>query len=71
LGDKWDAVMEKGMLNGVVVLKGEGKRVDVVNDNVESKELPVVLIPYYSWANRGEGEMNVWFLEKVRGVSLR
>lgn len=71
LGDKWDAVMEKGMLNGVVVLKGEGKRVEVADDKVETKELPVVLIPYYSWANRGEGEMNVWFLERVKGVSLK
>lgn len=71
LGDRWDAVMERGKLNGVVVLKGEGKRVDVVSDEVETRKLKVELIPYYSWANRGEGEMSVWFLERVKGVSLR
>lgn len=71
LGDKWDAVMEREKLNGVVVLKGEGKRVDVVSDDVETRRLKVELIPYYSWANRGEGEMSVWFLERVKGVSLR
>ncbi|RFM34562.1 glycoside hydrolase family 127 protein [Chitinophaga silvisoli] len=71
LGDKWDVVMEKGMLNGVVVLRGEGKRVEVRDGVVDTREEKVTLIPYYSWANRGEGEMSVWFLEKVRGVSLR
>jgi uncharacterized protein len=25
------------------------------------KDIPVTLIPYYAWANRGEGEMKVWF----------
>ncbi|SFW47299.1 glycoside hydrolase family 127 protein [Chitinophaga sancti] len=70
LGDKWEVVKE-GMLNGVVVLKGEGKRVEVRESGVETVTQGVTLIPYYSWANRGEGEMSVWFLEKVRGVSLR
>jgi DUF1680 family protein len=33
------------LLDGVTVLQGNG----------------LTLIPYYSWANRGEGEMTVWF----------
>jgi len=36
---------EPGMLGGVDVLKSDG----------------ITAIPYYSWANRGEGEMMVWF----------
>jgi len=27
-------------------------------------EMPLMLIPYYAFANRGESEMNVWLLEK-------
>ncbi|HER08157.1 MAG TPA: glycoside hydrolase family 127 protein, partial [Bacteroides sp.] len=36
---------EPGMLGGVIVLEGEG----------------LTLVPYYAWANRGAGKMNVWF----------
>jgi hypothetical protein len=39
-------------LKGVVVLKGEAAGREIV------------LIPYYSWANRGPGEMQVWFKQK-------
>jgi len=27
-------------------------------------------IPYYSWANRGKGEMTVWFPERVTDLTL-
>jgi hypothetical protein len=27
-------------------------------------------IPYYAWANRGKGEMTVWFPAKVVDVDL-
>ena len=40
------------LLKGVVVLKGKAAGRDVT------------LIPYYAWANRGPGEMQVWFKQK-------
>ena len=30
----------------------------------ELKPHPLVLIPYYAWAHRGEGEMTVWLFRK-------
>jgi hypothetical protein len=42
----------RDFLKGVVVLKGKAAGRDVS------------LIPYYAWANRGPGEMEVWFLQK-------
>ena len=33
-----------------------------VNDDYE--EIPLTLIPYYAFANRGETEMQVWLLRK-------
>ncbi len=27
-------------------------------------------IPYYAWANRGKGEMQLWFPEKIKYVEL-
>jgi hypothetical protein len=44
------------LLNGVVVLKGPAAAGTNGRD--------VVLIPYYAWANRGSGEMRVWFPRK-------
>ncbi len=55
------------LLDGVTVLQGNGAKVyDDDNIILESskvlyKDISVTLIPYYAWANRGEGEMTVWF----------
>jgi uncharacterized protein len=50
------------MLNGVTVLKSKGTS---YKEKVDGKGLDatfqdVVAIPYYSWANRGNTEMQVW-----------
>jgi DUF1680 family protein len=43
-----------GMLNGVVVITGKAVRAG------GTAESPFVAVPYYAWANRGDGEMAVW-----------
>ena len=48
-----------GLLNGVTVLKGEVVRKDSLANG--SSKVMLTVIPYYSWANRGKGEMQVWF----------
>jgi uncharacterized protein len=64
--------VRKDLLNGVVVLKGTGKsiNVDQQQQQVSTASRQITLIPYYAWANRGEGEMNVWFPEKVIDVDI-
>ena len=54
------AVAEPDMLNGVTVLKG-----DVLRKNKDNtvRKVELTAIPYYAWANRGKGEMTVWFPE--------
>ncbi|WP_158995992.1 glycoside hydrolase family 127 protein [Mucilaginibacter sp. L196] len=47
------------LLNGVMVLKADVMRKDSTSGTVEKVSLTA--IPYYSWANRGKGEMTVWF----------
>ncbi|MCX6559053.1 MAG: glycoside hydrolase family 127 protein [Candidatus Aminicenantes bacterium] len=49
------AAFEPGLLNGVVVLRGRSAR------KAGGGEREIVLVPYYAWANRGAGEMKVWF----------
>ncbi len=48
-----------GLLNGVTVLKGEVVRKDSLANG--SSKVMLTVIPYYSWANRCKGEMQVWF----------
>lgn len=49
-------------LNGVLFLNGTGSATarQVNSDELLKKELPIKAIPYYSWNNRGPGEMVVW-----------
>ncbi|MGZ4007549.1 MAG: glycoside hydrolase family 127 protein [Mucilaginibacter sp.] len=63
---------EAGLLNGVTVLKAEVKsiNVDASGQNVSTQNVTLTAIPYYSWANRGKGEMTVWFPEQVKYVDL-
>jgi len=48
------------LLGGVVVIKGEAEAVSEKAGKIVSEKKSVTLIPYYSWANRGRGEMAVW-----------
>jgi DUF1680 family protein len=53
-------VAEPGLLNGVTVLKGQ---ILSQTKGEAAKKVELTAIPYYSWANRGKGEMTVWFPE--------
>jgi DUF1680 family protein len=63
---------EANLLNGVMVLKGEVKtiNIDASGQNVSTENATLTAIPYYAWANRGKGEMVVWFPEQIRYVDL-
>ncbi len=56
------AVYKPGLLNGVTVLqmKGSSTKRQVDSDELIRTQQDVTAIPYYSWANRGPGEMEVW-----------
>lgn len=60
------------LLNGVVLLKGTvpAVKVDQNGENISTQKQPFTAIPYYAWANRGKGEMQLWFPEKVQNVEL-
>ena len=60
------------LLNGVMVLKADVKsiNVDPSGQSINTQAATLTAIPYYSWANRGKGEMVVWFPEQVKYVDL-
>lgn len=60
------------LLNGITVIKSEVPQV-VVDDkgqNISTVQKTFTAIPYYAWANRGKGEMEVWFPTKVKNIDL-
>jgi hypothetical protein len=59
------------LLNGVIVLKSDVPAV-VINssENIGTVKQPFMAIPYYSWANRGKGEMTVWFPTQVTDIEV-
>ena len=59
-----------GLLNGVTVLKTEVPAVIIQNDSVSTVKQSFTAIPYYSWANRGKGEMMIWFPIQVKAIDL-
>jgi len=59
---------ESGLLNGVTVLKASVFKTDSISGKVQKAQFTA--IPYYSWANRGKGEMMVWFPKNVNSKEL-
>lgn len=56
------ASYKPAMLNGITVLqmKGSSTKRQLNSDALIKSEQDVTAIPYYSWANRGPSEMEVW-----------
>jgi uncharacterized protein len=59
-------------LNGIEVVKTNVPVVEISNLGtvVTTVAKPVTLIPYYAWANRGAGEMMIWFPSTIKDVDL-
>lgn len=65
------ATFKPDLLQGVTVLQGELPAVIIENGNsIFTRKQPFTAIPYYSWANRGQGEMTVWFPSTIKGITL-
>lgn len=65
------ATFKPDLLQGVTVLQGELPAVIIENGNsISTRKQPFTAIPYYSWANRGQGEMTVWFPSTVKDITL-
>jgi DUF1680 family protein len=61
-----------GMLNGITVLKGQATAIitSTKDNKVNTVNQSFVAIPYYAWANRGKGEMTVWFPETIKDIDI-
>jgi DUF1680 family protein len=67
-----DASFQTSSINGMTTLKSTAQAIsiDPAANSVSTKTQPLVLIPYYSWAHRGEGEMMIWLPEKISSIDI-
>jgi len=66
------ASYQPSLLHGVTTLTATVPvvQLDASGTSVSTVPRPLVAIPYYAWANRGKGEMTVWFPEKLTDLDL-
>jgi len=65
------AQFEPALLNGVETITGKAFKVGRNADSeLVQTEQNFKAIPYFSWANRGRGEMTVWLADSTNGVAL-
>ena len=58
--------LKPDLLKGIYVLEGKGMSASrTTTAEIKTETTDVKLIPYYSWAHRGAGEMMVWIPEKA------
>ncbi|GAB3635932.1 glycoside hydrolase family 127 protein [Hymenobacter arcticus] len=71
-GTAFTATYQPSLLHGVTTLTATVPIVQIAADGTSVSTVPRTLtaIPYYAWANRGKGEMTVWFPEKLTSVDL-
>jgi hypothetical protein len=72
LETNFQAEAKPALLDGVTVIKAVSPVIEISKDGqqVTTVKKPVTLIPYYAWANRGKGEMMVWFPTRVKDMEL-
>jgi DUF1680 family protein len=66
------AVFRPGLLHGVETLEADVPAItlDATGLQVTTRQQRMVAIPYYAWANRGPGEMNIWFPYRLKDIDL-
>ena len=60
------------LLNGIVVLQADAPVATISDDNLNISSViqKITAIPFFTWANRGEGQMQVWMPRKIKDIRL-
>ncbi|MFD2573430.1 beta-L-arabinofuranosidase domain-containing protein [Spirosoma soli] len=63
--NRFQATYNPTLFDGAAVITGEAQKVKRTTDNLlKTSPARFTAIPYYAWANRGNGEMAVWLATK-------
>lgn len=63
---------QKDLLDGITTIQFDAPTVQISNDgqSVTTETKKITAIPYYSWCNRGQNQMQVWLPRKIKDVKL-
>lgn len=65
----FNVVAKDDLLGGIHVLQSKAQNLYYdAKGLLQTKEVMISMIPYYSWAHRGRGEMKVWLPQEVSAV---
>lgn len=69
----FNTVYDQNMLNGIVMIKAQVPVLTPTADGsgIKTGQGTLTAIPYYSWANRGKSEMQVWLPTRVNSVNIK
>lgn len=68
---QFEVVENPGLLYGINQLVTNAQSLSYDNaGKLAMKDVKLTLIPYYAWAHRGEGDMEVWLPMEVNAVSV-
>lgn len=71
-GTSFTTAYDAALLNGITVLKTQATAIitDSIANRITTIQQPFIAIPYYAWANRGAGEMTVWFPQRIKDIEI-
>jgi DUF1680 family protein len=63
---------QKDLLDGIVTIQFQAPTIqlNVDGQSVTNEVKTVTAIPYYSWCNRGQNQMQVWLPRKIRDIKV-
>jgi DUF1680 family protein len=63
---------QKDLLGGVTTIQFQAPTVQLSADgkSVSTETKTVTAIPYYSWCNRGQNQMQVWLPQKIKDIKI-
>jgi uncharacterized protein len=69
---KFNTELQKNLLNGVTTISVELPVLTVSSDgqSIVTEKRSITAIPYYSWANRGGDDMQVWIPRTIKDVKI-
>jgi len=64
---------ENNLLGGIMKLEGDAPTIKISEDGltVTTENKRIAAIPYFAWANRGVGQMQVWMPRKISRLEIK
>lgn len=81
-GEAWNVILPKNaslttvqktvLSEPVVAIEGETPKLSIAQNgnNIKTETKPFVAIPYYTWANREQSQMQVWLPVKIKEIKI-